>query len=256
MTDLSSEEGRSKAIDSLLRSADDDWISLADVLDVGASTSGAGAPPANEVLSVVRDLLDHKLAVAGQLGEAGFERWSGSNADHLARIDETLRAAQRDRSRLHDCWFSLSALARELVHAGRSARNATTFDAGHPAVVELRRASPALARADDAVIDAWRPEPPPLLLRLAAMGRAVASVPVGDDDERRAVLEAVEAGMQGPASDEMAMGFLEAVVSEWDLGTFDLATYWNELGPESRGYVRAWVERTGGTRLPDDSPPT
>lgn len=244
-------------VDELLRLGAESWIALADVVEV-VERDGRATPDA--AVDVVRDLLVLRLAEIGELDENGFQHWDGSLDEHLERVRAATRGDASSPSGMHGCWLSLTEFGRELVDAGISAADAGTLDARHPVAAGLRAASTVLARADDDAIAWWRPEQPPLGFRLAAMGRefanAASSLTVA---ERMAVLSAVERVMDDStdpvAAEAMATGFLEAIDAQWAAGRFDLVGMWDQFGPESQRYLRAWTERMGGRQIPRELGP-
>ncbi|PRW63940.1 hypothetical protein [Actinopolyspora mortivallis] len=127
---------------------------------------------------------------------------------------------------------------------------------------ELSGISPELAAADSAAVDDWHadgadsasedPEEEddyPVLLRLAALGSSFAArVNRMSAWQREQLLGRLnEVLVSGPEHEQnaVATGFLEALVSAYDRGDFDLATIWHELGEESRHYIKLWNTRTG-----------
>ena len=67
-------------VDEMLASGADDWLSLHDV--VWLSTEGDRSATAKQrTVDVLRHLFVGRLMVPGDLGETGFEDWSGSPED-------------------------------------------------------------------------------------------------------------------------------------------------------------------------------
>ncbi|WP_017976845.1 hypothetical protein [Actinopolyspora halophila] len=127
---------------------------------------------------------------------------------------------------------------------------------------ELPRISPELAAADSAAVDDWHADGAdstsedgaeeeddyPVLLRLAALGSSFAArVNRMSARQREQLLGRLDEVLLSGAENErnaVATGFLEALVGAYDRGVFDLATIWNELGAESRHYIKLWNTRT------------
>ncbi|MEO7837645.1 MAG: hypothetical protein ABIS21_08410 [Acidimicrobiales bacterium] len=108
--------------------------------------------------------------------------------------------------------------------------------------------SPTLARADQAEIEregGWAAPPTIRMAQLAeALVRQVHDIPIA---ERLAVLSTLEQflsdGTQAEG-DVVTTGFLEELLSLSDRG-FDLDLVWNDLGPKSQAYCRAWNDFGG-----------
>ncbi|MGJ7905773.1 hypothetical protein ACOQFL_04765 [Actinopolyspora sp. H202] len=127
---------------------------------------------------------------------------------------------------------------------------------------ELPGISPELAAADRAAVDAWHADEAdgasedaeagadyPVLLRLAELGSSFAAranrMSAWQRERLLGRLEEVLVSGTEHEQDAVATGFLEALVTAYDHGDFDLATVWHELGEESRHYIKIWNTRTG-----------
>lgn len=84
-----SSEGFRAVVDELLTSARGDWVSLDGV--VWLSTEGNRSATAKQrAVNVLRHLWESHLLVTGDLGETGFEDWSGSPDDWKKRASDDL----------------------------------------------------------------------------------------------------------------------------------------------------------------------
>ena len=96
-----------EAIDELLKDGTDDWVSLDEVIWYARQVagSGPGAGLGGIVGAVVFELVDRGLMLPGILGVGGFEAWSGSPQDLVARVIEACRLS--DWSPMGaGCWFA------------------------------------------------------------------------------------------------------------------------------------------------------
>jgi hypothetical protein len=78
-----------RALDDLLYRGLVDWVSLHDVVWYGTHGHINAASQAL-AMSVLRRLFTEELMVPGDLGEAGFEDWSGSRENWLDRAHAQL----------------------------------------------------------------------------------------------------------------------------------------------------------------------
>ncbi|SDP88535.1 hypothetical protein SAMN04487905_111208 [Actinopolyspora xinjiangensis] len=103
--------------------------------------------------------------------------------------------------------------------------------------------------ADGASEEAEAGDEYPVLLRLISLGSSFAvRVDRMSAWQRERLLGLLEEVLVSGTEDEqnaVATGFLEALVTAYDRGDFDLATVWHELGEESRHYIKIWNTRTG-----------
>ena len=95
-----------KALLELLRSGEDDWVSLDEVLwlvSEGVRSSAA----AHALADVLRVLYGQGLMIPGELGNSGFEDWSGTPTDWQQRtLAEVSRLKWSPRGEGH--WLRLT----------------------------------------------------------------------------------------------------------------------------------------------------
>lgn len=116
-------------------------------------------------------------------------------------------------------------------------------------VLDLASGIGALQRTLDALVEEWKPEPPPINTSMSAIGRALIERANPSSEELSRVFGQVEAVLQDGTESEkdaVATGFLEAVLSEVDR-TPERRWILDHAGPRARAYIEEWNRFCGIT---------
>lgn len=104
--------------------------------------------------------------------------------------------------------------------------------------------SPVLADTHKETLEYWHPEPPPVTIAYAEIGKAIVDqIDAMREDTRRGVFDLIEDGVKSSNQDlgvAVATGLLEALVGRAcrkDTGSRIL----KELGPQAQAHARAWL---------------
>lgn len=74
----------------LLQAGIDDWVSLDDAAWILAQEEHSGPASKEFVLASLREVFREALMAPGELGDSGFEDWSGSHEEWSSRAREEL----------------------------------------------------------------------------------------------------------------------------------------------------------------------
>ena len=93
-------------VDDVLEEAADDWVPLASLIWSAERHVTASEEDAHEAaMAALYLLLSQRLAQVGDLGESGFEPWSGADVDLVARV--RAQCDELDWNPMGDgCWFA------------------------------------------------------------------------------------------------------------------------------------------------------
>jgi len=92
----------------------DDWVPIDSAYNAVHYVTGSSRGARLVVRRVLHQLLDNGLAVVGEV-RAGFQRWPGTTAEHLRRIDEFINENPDDLDTSFEFWFQLTPKGKDLA---------------------------------------------------------------------------------------------------------------------------------------------
>jgi hypothetical protein len=113
-----------RVIDEILTEGEDDWVHLGVLVRIVKYATGlAGEDLLCKTLGVIQHLVSSGWMVAGDIGDEvspGFQPWSLTLAEALARIEREWRDLGRDPSLGDICWFANTPAGDERARLLRS----------------------------------------------------------------------------------------------------------------------------------------
>lgn len=110
--------GDRRAIAELLREGLDDWVPLHNVIWQSREASSSSGDDFRKIVeAVVASVIAEGLMVAGDVGATGFEAWTGTPHELVARVVDQCREFDW-KPMSAGCWFANTPEGDRLARAG------------------------------------------------------------------------------------------------------------------------------------------